>query len=221
MRENGASNQDASFSASIPRLIAMMAEIFWFPLMQDSLIRHSWSQGSGIMRWSGDLNVVSFAAPVLYKSAICNTAMPSSAPVPSLLSPWTAFWLLSLLQAFISRGCLSGSRDLISEWDTNLKLSLDIDRFLNWILSMFNDIKSIVPVTNIAWSIHPDDGKLFSGPYKNKCIYARQKNCNSGRLFLSYGGISWKKEDCWITKSLHYITGHQKYFTTENYFNWD
>ena len=41
-----------SFSASIPWLIAMMAEIFWFPLMQDLLIRHSWSQGSQL--WDDD-----------------------------------------------------------------------------------------------------------------------------------------------------------------------
>ena len=72
-----------SFSASIPRLIALMAEIFWFPLMQDfSLIRHLLglkAPNSWMMRWSGDLNVVSFGARVLNNSAICNTARPGTA----------------------------------------------------------------------------------------------------------------------------------------------
>ena len=60
-----------------------MAEIFWFPLMQDfSLIGHLLglkAPNSWMMRWSGDLNVVSFGARVLNNSAICNTARPGTA----------------------------------------------------------------------------------------------------------------------------------------------
>ena len=87
---------------------------------------------------------------------------------------------------------------------------------------MFNDIPSLAPVTNIVWRIHLDcdDVKSFGGPLKIKMYLCLTEELWY-RLFLSHGGIILKKEDCWITKSLHYITGHQKYFTTENHFNWD
>ena len=73
---------------------------------------------------------------MLNKSAICNTARPG-----------TALLAIDCMLA-VSRHLLVSA--VCRESDTNLKLSLDIDRFWNWILSMFNDIISIEPVPNVA-----------------------------------------------------------------------
>ena len=81
IRENWAGNQDASFSASIPRLIALMlAEIFWFPLMQDtSLIRLVLKACNWLGLWD-DQGILA----VLYKSVICNIQQCQCSPLPVL-----------------------------------------------------------------------------------------------------------------------------------------
>ena len=88
------SNQDAkSFSASIPRLIALMAEIFWFPLMQDfshSLDTYSVSRPPTLGWWDDQVILtLCHLEPVCWinqRSAIQQGLAP-------LCSPLTACWL--------------------------------------------------------------------------------------------------------------------------------
>ena len=104
---------------------------------------------SWMMRWSGDLNVVSFGACVLNKSVICNTARPG-----------TALLAIDCMLA-VSRHLLVSAvcRDPGIWYRNQIQISNSVwTLIVFWIGSYQCSTTSyrLSPVTNVAWSIHPN-----------------------------------------------------------------
>ena len=188
-----------------------MAEIFWFPLMQDfshSLDTYSVSRPQLLdyMRWSGDLNVVSFGARVLNKSAICNTARPGTAllAIDCMLAVSR-----HLLVSAVCRdpGIRYKSQTQFGHWSF-LELDLiNVQRHhIDWARSqMLLEVSILIP----------NDGKLFNMYLSS----TERRTVTLGGYFCLVAGLVWRKKI--VESRSHCIIGHQKYFTTENYFNWD